>query len=131
MASEDLVLPKVLPNVWICAMIRPVAKRAHGEGTLYQRADGLWVAQLRLPTGERRTLYSKKKSVVQAKLRELRRAAEDGALPAADRRITVAQYLDRWLEAIKSSVRPSTYVSYDLNSRRLKKLVGRAQLSAL
>ena len=108
-----------------------MARRAHGEGTIYQRADKLWVAQLRLPTGERRTLYSKKKSVVQAKLRELRRAAEDGALPAADRRITVQEYLDRWLEAIKASVRPSTYTSYELNARRLKKLVGRAQLSAL
>jgi integrase len=108
-----------------------VAKRAHGEGTLYRRSDGLWVAQLRLPTGERRTLYSKNRSVVQAKLRELRRAAEDGTLPAAERRITVEQYLDRWLEAIKASVRPSTYVSYELNARRLKKHFGRAQLSAL
>jgi integrase len=89
------------------------------------------VAQRRLPNGERRTVYSLKKSVVQEKLRALRRAAEDGALPAIDRRITVEQYLDRWLEAIRGSVRPSTYVSYDLNARRLKKIIGRPQLSAL
>ena len=112
-------------------MIRRVARRSQGEGTIYKRPDGLWVAQLRLATGERRTLYSKKRSVVQEKLRELRRAAEDGALPAAQRRITVEKYLDQWLEVIKSSVRPSTYVSYELNARRLKKLVGGAQLSAL
>ena len=108
-----------------------MARRAHGEGTIYKRADGLWVAQLRLPNGERRTVYSQKKSVVQEKLRALRRAAEDGALPAIDRRITVEQYLDRWLETIRGSVRSSTYVSYDLNARRLKKLIGRPQLSAL
>jgi integrase len=108
-----------------------VGRRAHGEGTIYKRSDGLWVAQLRLPNGERRTLYSQKKSVVQDKLRVLRHAAEDGVLPAIDRRISVEQYLDRWLEAIRGSVRPSTYVSYELNARRLKKLVGRAQLSAL
>ena len=26
-------------------------RRGSGEGTIYQRADGLWAAQLRLPTG--------------------------------------------------------------------------------
>jgi|SRR5919109_2462179 integrase len=108
-----------------------MGRRAHGEGTIYQRSDGLWVAQLRLPTGERRTLYSKKKSVVQERLRTLRRAAEDGALPAREQRITVEEYLDRWLDAARGSIRPSTYVSYELNVRRLKKLIGRVQLPAL
>lgn len=123
------MLPKVLPNCRICAII--LARRAHGEGTLYQRGDGLWVAQLRLPTGERRSIYSKRKSVVQARLRELRRAAEDGALPEREQRITVEKYLDRWLDAVRASIRPSTMVSYDLNVRRLNKFFGRAQLSAL
>lgn len=108
-----------------------MARRAHGEGTLYQRGDGLWVAQFRLPTGERRTLYSKRKAVVQSRLRELRRAAEDGALPEREQRLTVEKYLDRWLEAMRASVRPSTMVSYDLNVRRLNRIFGRAQLSAL
>ena len=115
-------------------MIEPVPglkRRADGEGTVYRRASGLWVAQLRLATGERRTLYSNKKSVLQAKLQALRRGAEDGTLPSRELHIRVDQFFDRWLEAIRASVRPSTYVSYELNARRLKKLVGRAQLSAL
>jgi integrase len=105
--------------------------RGHGEGTVYRRADGLWVAQLRLPTGERRTLYSSKKSLVQAKLNALRRAAEDGTLPAIQGRLRVDQYLDQWLGASRASVRPSTFVAHELNVRRLKQAFGRAQLSAL
>lgn len=108
-----------------------VRRRGSGEGTIYQRPDGLWVAQLRLPTGERRTLYGAKKSVVQAKLQALRRGADDGLLPSRESHIRLDQFLDRWLEAIRSSVRQSTYVSYSLNARRLNKLIGRAQLSAL
>src|SRR5215467_12356839 len=96
-------------------------RRGSGEGTVYQRADGLWVAQLRLPTGERRTLYASKKSEVQAKLQALRRGAEDGILPSREPHIRLDQFLDRWLDAIRASVRQSTYVSYDLNARRLKK----------
>ena len=49
------MLPKALPNFWNLFHDPRVARRAHGEGTLYQRAEGLWVTQLRLPTGERRT----------------------------------------------------------------------------
>src|SRR3974390_3527784 len=96
-------------------------RRGSGEGTIYQRADGLWAAQLRLPTGERRTLYSSKKSDVQAKLQALRRGADDGLLPSPESHIRVDQFLERWLDAIRSSVRQSTYVSYDLNARRLNK----------
>lgn len=106
-------------------------RRGSGEGTVYRRADGLWVAQLRLPTGERRTLYAAKKSDVQAKLQSLRRNADEGILPSREPHIRLDDFLDRWLDAIRSSVRQSTYVSYELNARRLKKLLGRAQLSAL
>jgi hypothetical protein len=91
----------------------------------------MWVAQFRLTTGERRTLYSTKKSLVQAKLNALRRAAEDGTLPASHGRVRVEQFLDQWLEASRASVRPSTYVAHELNVRRLKNAFGRAQLSAL
>ncbi len=98
---------------------------------MYQRSDGLWVAQLRMATGERRTLYASKKSVVQAKLQALRRGVEDGTVPSREQHIKVEQFLDRWLEASRASVRPSTFVSHELNARRLKKLLGRAQLSAL
>jgi len=106
-------------------------RRGSGEGTVYKRADGLWAAQLRLPTGERRTLYASKKSDVQAKLQALRRGADDGLLPSAESHIRFDQFVDRWLDAIRSSVRESTYVSYELNARRLKRFIGRAQLSAI
>jgi integrase len=113
------------------AVVAGRKSRASGEGTIYRRPNGMWVAQFRLTTGERRTLYSTKKSLVQAKLNALRRAAEDGTLPAGHGRVRVEQFLDQWLEASRASVRPSTYVAHELNVRRLKNAFGRAQLSAL
>jgi integrase len=52
------------------------------------------------------------KREVQQKLRELLSNADRGILPSAER-LTVAQFLDRWLEdTVKRGLRPSTYSDY-------------------
>jgi hypothetical protein len=43
----------------------------------------------------------------------------------------MGQYLDYWLASVKSSIRPRTYESYDLNVRRLKPLIGKYRLTGL
>jgi integrase len=45
---------------------------------------------------------------------------------------TVAQYLNRWLEEmVRTSVRPRTWQSYELNVRRLVPYLGKLRLNAL
>ncbi len=39
-------------------------RRSRGEGTIYQRSDGLWAAQITLPNGRRSTKYAKSQRVV-------------------------------------------------------------------
>jgi integrase len=45
--------------------------------------------------------------------------------------MSVEQYLQSWLRSVKSSVRPRTYESYDLNVRRLTPLIGKRRISQL
>ncbi len=85
-------------------------RRANGEGTIYRRADGLWCAQLLLPTGKRKTIYGKLQRDVIEKLTEMRRNPNRVPEPG---RLTVQQYLDRWIEdSAQPSIRPTTLANY-------------------
>ena len=57
-------------------------RRAHGEGNLYQRSDGLWAARVSLgwEDGKRRrkVVYGKTQAEVRKKLSTLVKARDDG-----------------------------------------------------
>jgi hypothetical protein len=45
-----------------------VGKRANGEGSIYERKDGRWVASITLENGKRKSVYgATKQEAVQAK----------------------------------------------------------------
>lgn len=76
-------------------------RRDHGDGSVFERSDGRWVAMLdlgRRPDGRRhrvkRTAPTKTKA--KAKLAEMKREAELGIAGTSSRQ-TVAEYLDWWL----------------------------------
>ena len=89
-------------------------RRGNNEGSIYRRSDGYWVAALTEPaTGRRRVFYGKTRAEAHGKLQKAQRAATDN-LPIAPARLTLNQFLTRWLaESVKPSVRPRTYESYD------------------
>jgi integrase len=66
----------------------------HGEGAIFQRQDGQWVARVTLPDGKRKTYYVKTRKEVTAKLRAAQKSLDDGLCLDSDRQ-TVAQFLDR------------------------------------
>ena len=91
-------------------------KRGRGEGNIYRRRDGRWAA--RVSAGYRdwkRTrvwLYGQTRAEVAAKLMTALQAHRQGTLPLPAR-LTVAQYLTRWLEDCgRARLRPRTYASY-------------------
>ena len=90
-------------------------RRGQGEGTLYQRPDGKWMAQLDLGWRDgkrvRRSLYAQTRREVVEKLKAARKAVDAGLTPTSDR-LTVAAYLADWLDANRSTVRPSTWTRY-------------------
>jgi integrase len=94
-------------------MMRNMAKRGHGEGTIRPRADrGLWEARYRDGDGRQRSLYAPTRREVQAKLNAVRHAIVEGAL-IGGRHETVGQFLERWLDAVASQrVRPRTFERY-------------------
>lgn len=94
-----------------------MAKRGQNEGSIYQRADGRWVACMNLGwlNGKRarKNFYGRTRREVQGKLTEVLRDRQLG-LPIAMEKQTVQRYLTRWLEDIvKRKNRPATYRSYE------------------
>jgi len=86
--------------------------RRYAVGSVYRRAsDGRWVGAVRV-AGKRRLVYGETRKEAQALLDDLRAAARQGMVPA-DSRLTVGRYLASWLETKRSTVRPSTWESYE------------------
>ncbi|HVB23564.1 MAG TPA: tyrosine-type recombinase/integrase [Ktedonobacteraceae bacterium] len=89
-----------------------MANRGHGEGSIYQRSDGRWVASISLDNRKRKTFYGKTRKEVQEKLRVALNEQKQGILATGPQQ-TVKQYLENWLEEVhKATIRPSTYRSY-------------------
>ena len=107
-------------------------RRGHGEGTIKQRADGLWEARISLDGGKRKSLYGKTRKEAQDKLRTAFRDLDAGVDLSAGRQ-TVGQFLDRWLaDVVKPTVRPKTHHSYaQLVRLHLKPALGHHQLGKL
>jgi integrase len=113
------------------------ARRLAGDGSLYQRADGLWVAALELgygPDGTRRRWVGKSrtKDGALAKLRKARGEVQTLGAPTS-KGPTVADYLDQWLEQIaRPRIRPKTHAEYERCIRlHLKPRLGRERLTSL
>lgn len=83
-----------------------------GEGTVWQRSDGRWVARLTFfdDTGRKRRAdkYAKSKREAQAHLRSMRRHAEDG-VPLVESALTVGAWSERWIaRSLAASPRKAT-----------------------
>jgi len=91
-------------------------KRNAGEGSIFQRSDGRWCAQLDLgwEGGKRRRKYVYGATAAEVQEQLLKARADIAAgLPIVVERQTVAQYLADWLEnSVKPSVRPLTHEQY-------------------
>lgn len=96
---------------------RATARRGNGEGSIVQRPNGRWMAQVTVgynATGKRvrKTVYGDTKGDVQEKLTRLQNSKLDGMLTDTGR-LTLASYLDRWLaDVARPTIRATTHVSY-------------------
>jgi integrase len=93
-----------------------MARRNAGEGSIFQRNDGRWCAQLDLgwQNGRRARKYIYGATAAEVQNALLKARADHAAgLPVAVEQQTVAQFLERWLEdSVKQSVRPLTHEQY-------------------
>jgi len=83
-----------------------------GEGSVYQRADGRWVAQVPLEDGGRKLIYRKTEKEALSVLRKALNEQEQGTLATGPQQ-TLKTYLMHWLEEVhRPTIRLSTYVKY-------------------
>ena len=81
-------------------------RRGNGEGTILQRADGRWAAAIILEDYRRKWIYGKTRRDVSDRLRRIRNDVAEGR-PVINERLTVAEYLNRWLyDVAKQRTRP-------------------------
>lgn len=109
-----------------------MGKRGAGEGTIYQRGDGRWVAQASLPGGKRKAVYGKTRREAADKLAVVHQQLHAG-MPVASAEITVEVYLRRWIaERCAIRLRHNTLVSYNgFVERHMIPAIGHLRLSAL
>lgn len=92
-----------------------MAKRGNGEGSVYRRKDGRWVAALTLPShmgGKKKTHYGKTRKECIEWLDETRHSIKSGKY-IINSDISVKKWLVTWLNEYCINIRPSTRMNYD------------------
>jgi integrase len=108
-------------------------RRGHGEGSIGYRDDKkLWIGQITLPTGKRKTKYAKTQKEVKAWLDEQKRQLHGGLVVANDK-ITYGDFLKRWVDEVaRHTLRPSTLNSHaSVLRRHIYPTLGDIKLSQL
>jgi len=110
-------------------------KRGNNEGSIYRRKNGTWAAQYTVWTAEgrkRRSVSGKTRAEVSRKLTEAM-ADRDGGLLHDAGRITVGEYLDRWLaDSVKGTVKETTYANYAyITHKHVSPALGHVKLKTL
>ena len=112
-------------------------RRGNGEGSIYRKGDGTWRAALTVgfdTNGKRRRryLYGHTKAKVLDKLSRIRADSLNGVV-AEPHRLSLAQYLSRWLEDdARTTIRETTYLNYKSTIRNhINPHIGGISLSKL
>ena len=110
-------------------------KRGNGEGSIYQRPDGTWCAQITVyANGKRKrpTFYGKTRKEVAEKLTKVI-ADRNGGIVYEASKLTVSEYLDMWLrDSVKGTVKETTYANYSyIVQVHISPSLGRVKLKSL
>lgn len=111
-------------------------KRANGEGSIYQRSNGRWVASVWVDTisGKRKRINLTARTRAEAAARLADKIAEaNKGIRAPDQVWTVGSYLDYWLsEVVAAKNRPRTAELYESTIRlHLQPALGNIRLTKL
>ncbi len=89
-----------------------MGRRGHGEGSVYQRKDGRWVACITLENHKRKYFYGDTRREVQEALKKALHEQQQGTLATGPQQ-TLKAYLEQWLDQVyKPTVRLNTYRQY-------------------
>jgi integrase len=112
-------------------MAKKQKRRGAGEGTVYQRKDGRWVAEIRLEDGKRKPLYAKTQELAIQKLQQAQYELRQGTLATGPKQ-KVGEYLVYWLNQVKKhQLLPASYVRYQRALKQILPELGGMQLQKL
>ncbi len=95
-------------------MSKEKARRKYGEGSVFSRKDGRWVAEITLEDRTRKQFYFKTEKEAIKKARQAINEKEQGTL-ATGRQRKLKSYLEEWLEEVhKPSIRSTTYIVHSM-----------------
>jgi integrase len=105
-------------------------KRGQGEGSVFRRKDGLWVAQVTVQAKHISKYFKKQKDAIDW-LQDTRNQIQNG-LTYNGAQITVGVFLEDWLNSYKSSVRPKTIYQYrEIVKNKIIPAIGKIKLKDL
>lgn len=109
-----------------------MARRGHGEGSIYKRKDGRYAAAITLENRKRKYFYGKTRKEVQEQLKVALHEQQQGTLAVGPKQ-TVKQFLEHWLEEVhKPNIRQGSYVRYRTNLKHhILPVIGDVQLQRL
>ncbi len=110
---------------------RKQKRRGRGEGTVFQRKDGRWAAEITLEDGRRKPLYGKTQAEVIEKLKQAQYELKQGVLATGPKQ-KVEDHLNYWLEQVhKRKLRTSTYMRYRVALNHILPALGHIPLQKL
>ncbi|AFQ46419.1 tyrosine-type recombinase/integrase [Desulfosporosinus meridiei] len=116
---------------------KKAGKRGNNEGTIYERSDGRWTAQVitgydNLGKPKRKTVYGKGRQEVAEKLKTLLHEIQTGSY-VQPTKVIFGDWLLKWLKAYKEpNVKPETYVDYiDLANKHILPRLGDIPLQSI
>ena len=105
-------------------------RRGKGEGSIYRRKDGRWVGQYEV-SGKRRYVYGRTRKEIAQKLNKAI-AERDAGLFYDCKNLSLAAYLDRWLDSIRGALAPRTVRRHEESTRiHIKPAIGKVKLSKI
>jgi hypothetical protein len=105
-------------------------RRGNNEGTIYQRKDGLWCAQISL-NGRRLTKYAKQRSECYLWIRETLGRIHAG-LSFDGIQMTLESYVETWLKGKELARRPKTVQQYaQLTRQHILPILGQMRLTSI
>ena len=105
-------------------------RRGKGEGSIYRRKDGRWVGQYEV-NGKRRYVYGRTRKEVAQKLNKAIAECDTGLFYDCEN-LTLAEYLDRWLDSIRGTLAPRTVRRHEeLTRLHIRPALGKVKLSKL
>ncbi len=110
-------------------------RRGRGEGGIYRRGDGIWVASINLGyidgKRQRKVVYGKSRAEVQQKLRQVQRDQEAG-LNLRQKQQTIAEFLAYWLDEVSPrTAKPQSVALYRQRCTHIIGAIGTVPLDKL